>query len=309
MSSPFDDLRALAAGLPALDEAARADCRAALARVEPPGRLGRLAEAAELIAAVQGRCPPRVDRPIVALYASAHAGVVAEAPGARLRALAEGRGAISAVARAQGAGVEVFDLASDRPVADASVQAVLSERECAATMAFGMEALAKNPDLLVLGEFAPGAERAAGALALALFGGSAHDWSAPTEAAWTTTAAGRAKAESGDDPLELLRQLGGRETAALAGAILAAGTQRVPVLLDGYAAAAAAAVAMSIEPRALAHCMAGQVSPTPGHARLLQHIGLSPLLDLDVSGREGLGSAAAIGLVRLACAVAAAEPG
>src|SRR5690606_16867544 len=117
------------------------------------------------------------------------------------------------------------------------------------------------------------------------------DWASTAEAAWTTTAVERAKVEAGGDPLELLRQLGGRETAALVGAILAAGTQRVPVLLDGYAACAAAAVVQALQPAGLAHVMAGQVSPAPGHARLLQRLGLTPLLDLDVAGREGVGAA------------------
>jgi len=308
MTRPFDDLRTLTAGLPAPDEAARSACRAALARVEPPGRLGRLAETAEWMAAASGRSPPRVARPIVALYAAAHTGVTGPSPKARLEALAAGQGAISAIAREYGAGVEVFDLASDRPVADAAVSAPMSERECAATAAFGMEALAKSPDLLVIGDLALGAERAAGALALALFGGAPRDWSLPAEAAWTAAAAERAQVEAVGDPLELLRQLGGRETAALAGAILAAGSQRVPVLIDGYAAAAAAAVIHALAPQSIAHCMAGQVSPAPGHARLLERIGRTPLLDLDMAGREGFGSAAAIGLVRSSCAVAAAAP-
>ena len=303
MSAPFDDIRTLAAGLPGPDEAARAECRDALARTEDPARLGRLAETAEWLAASQGRCPPRVARPIVALYAAAHPGHVGGKD--RLEALAAGGGAVSAVARALGAGVEVFDLAADRPIPDAAEGPAMSERDCAATMAFGMEALAKTPDLLILGESAPGAERAAGALALALFGEAAHDWSAPAEAAWTAAAVERAKAAAGADPLELLRQLGGRETAALVGAILAAGTQRVPVLLDGYAAAAAAAVVQGMQPNGLAHVMAGHVTPAPGHARLLQRLGLAPLLDLDVAGREGVGAAAAIGLARLACALAA----
>jgi nicotinate-nucleotide--dimethylbenzimidazole phosphoribosyltransferase len=307
MSRPFDDMRALAAGLPKPDESARAACRDALARLDAPGRLGRLAEIAEWAAASQGRSPPRVQRPIVALYAAAHAGVEGEAPKARLEVLAQGGGAISAAARAQGAGVEVFDLASERTVGDAALGPTMAERECAATMAFGMEALAKTPDLLILGELALGADRAAGALALALFGGDAHDWAAPGDAAWTVAAAERARAEAGDDPLELLRQLGGRETAALAGAILAAGSQKVPVVLDGYAAAAAAALVHAVAPSAIAHCAAGHVGARPGHSRLLERLDLAPVLDLDLTAGEGLGAAAAIGVVGTACALAAAD--
>jgi nicotinate-nucleotide--dimethylbenzimidazole phosphoribosyltransferase len=306
MTRPFDDLRTLAADLPAPDEGSRAACREALARLEPPGRLGRLAETAEWVAAVQG-ARPRVLRPIVALYAASHAGVDGPSPKARLQTLAGGGGAVSAAARVFGAGVEVFDLACERPVGDALHAPTMSERECAATMAFGMEALAKTPDLLILGELALGADRAAGALALALFGGDAHDWTPPGETAWATAAVARARAEASDDPLELLRNLGGRETAALAGAILAAGSQKVPVLLDGYAAAAAAAVVQSIAPGATAHCRAGHVSTAPGHARLLERLGMTPLADLDLAVSEGLGAATAIGLVRVACGMAEAD--
>lgn len=306
MRRPFDDMRSLAADLPAPEESARAACRQALGRLDAPGRLGRLAEIAEWAAATQGRSPPRIQRPIVALYAAAHAGARGDSPKQRLDMLARGGGAVSAAAREYGAGVEVFDLACERPVGDAALGATMAERECAATMAFGMEALAKTPDLLVLGELASGAERAAGALAFALFGGDPHDWTAPGDAAWTAAAAERARAEAGD-PLELLRQLGGRETAALVGAILAAGSQRVPVLLDGYAAAAAAAVVQATRPSAIAHCRAGHVSNTPGHARLLDRLGLTAVLDLDLAAGEGLGAAAAIGPVRVACALAAAD--
>lgn len=305
--SPFDDFRALASGLPPLDDEARAAARGALARLEDPSRLGRLAATAEQMAAIQGKAWPQVNRPIIALYAAAHDGVAGDSPKQRLDALAQGKGAISALARSQGAGVEVFDLAADRPCADAAAGPTMTEREAAATMAFGMEALAKNPDLLVLGEAALGAERAAGAIAFALHGGQVHDWCVPTDAAWTTSAVARGAYGAEGDPLQLMRQLGGRETAALVGAILAAGTQRVPVVLDGYAAAAAAAILQVLNPQALAHCIAGQVSPAPGHARLLERLNLPPLLDLEVAGREGLGGAAAIGIVRLACALAAGD--
>jgi nicotinate-nucleotide--dimethylbenzimidazole phosphoribosyltransferase len=243
-----------------------------------------------------------VRRPIAALYAAAHTGA-GEAEGAaraRLDALAAGSGAIGRAARDFGAGVEVFDLAVDRPVPDAAERATMSERECAATLAFGMEALAKGPDLLILGETASGADRAAGALAHALLGGEPGEWGA--DAGWTERAVGRARGEAGADPLELLRQLGGRETAALAGAIAAARSQKVPVLLDGYAAAAAAAVLNAVRADATDHCLAASATG-PGHARLLARLGLKPLLDLDLRRSDGLAGVAAIGLIRTACAL------
>jgi nicotinate-nucleotide--dimethylbenzimidazole phosphoribosyltransferase len=299
MSRPFDDLNALLAALPEADDAAQAGAATALAVY---GGLGRLGLAVQWLAAWQGRPNPRIRRPILALYASAHEGS-GEAEGAarkRLEGLAAGEGAISSAARELGAGVEAFDLAADRPSPDAARQAAMSERECAATVAFGMEALAKGPDLLIVGEITEGADRAAGALAHALFGGSAADWSATPD--WTAQAVARVREEA-EGPLDLLRQLGGRETAAIAGAILAARVQKTPVLLDGYAAAAAGAVLQAIRPDALDHCLAAEATATPGHRALLERIGKPPLLDLGLGRAAGLAGVAALGLLRVGCAV------
>ena len=300
MSRPFDDLTTLLASLPEADGSACASAARALAA---HGGLGRLGLAAQWLAAWQGRAAPRVRRPIVALYAAAHegSGEAAGAARARLDALAAGAGAISLAARDLGAGVEVFDLAVDQPSPDVAVRPAMSERECAATVAFGMEALAKGPDLLIVGEIAEGADQAAGALAHALFGGEAADWSATPD--WTASAVARARIAEAETPLDFLRQLGGRETAALAGAILAARVQKVPVVLDGYAAAAAGAVLQALRPDALDHCLAAEATNTPGHRRLLERIGKPPLLDLGVGRGAGLAGIAALSLLRVACAV------
>ena len=300
MSRPFDDTLALIAGLPGPDEEARAAATQALAPIAGAGRLGELAL---WMATWQGRCPPQIRRPIVALYASAHAGAgaVEGAARARLQALAAGEGAISRAARTFGAGVEAFDLALDRPMPDAAERAAMSERECAATLAFGMEALAKGPDVLILGETTHGAERAAGALCLALFGGAASDWSATPD--WAERAVARARAAGAGTPLELLRELGGRETAALAGAIMAARVQRVPVVLDGYAPCAAGAVLAALRADVLDHCLVADGGATPGLTALLARLGKVPLLDLGANRGEGLAGVAALALLRAGCAL------
>ncbi len=89
----------------------------------------------------------------------------------------------------------------------------------------------------------------------------------------------------------------------MAGAILAARSQGVPVLIDGYGAAAAAAVLHAVDPEAIAHVMAGDRSPDSGHGRLLERLELEPILDLGMAG-EGCGAAVTIGIVRLACEMA-----
>jgi len=109
----------------------------------------------------------------------------------------------------------------------------------------------------------------------------------------------RAGMENG---IEVLRHVGGRELAAMAGAITAARLSQVPVVLDGYVATAAAACLAACNPSALDHCQAGHVSREPGHRRLLERLGMVPLLDLDMRLGEGSGAAVAIGIIRSAVA-------
>jgi len=106
-----------------------------------------------------------------------------------------------------------------------------------------------------------------------------------------------------DDPLEMLRRLGGRETAAIAGAILAARLQRIPVILDGYVVTSAAAVLKALDPRALDHCLAGHRSAEGAHGEVLERLGLEPVLDLGMRLGEGTGAALSAGVVKAAVAV------
>jgi len=288
-ASPFDDIRALASSPPAAG--------AAPALVQSD----RLAEISSWLTAWTGKTPPAVNRPVVALYAGARQGVGPRGYARdRLEAVASGGATVCRLAGAQGAGLEAFDLAVDRPTPNAVDKPAMSEKECAATMAFGMEALAKQPDLLVPGVIAAETDMIASCIALALFGGEATDWTDAPDL--VVAAVARAREEGGlDDPLQVLRQLGGRETAAVAGAILAARVQKIPVLLDGYAACAAAAVLHRIDPGLLDHCIAAHAGAAKGHARLLEAIDKRPLLALDIGDEEGVGGASALALVKLAC--------
>src|SRR5439155_9155333 len=144
-------------------------------------------------------------------------------------------------------------------------------------------------DALAIGEMGIANTTVAAALCMALFGGDAAAWTGPGTGAVGATleqkrevvaaAVARHRPEAGD-PFEVLRRLGGLEFAAMAGAILAARMGRVPVVLDGFSAGAAAAVLYAADPRALDHCIAGHVSAEPGHRRLLDRIGKPALLDL-----------------------------
>lgn len=297
---PFDDIRALAADLPPMGEP----------KARPSAKLGRLGELAAWLSCWRsGSGAPRINRPVLALYAGSYQVAqhsrVAGGPDtvrARLETLAAGGAAVNSLAQAQGAGLEAFDLAIDRPVPDILEHPAMSERECAATMAFGMEALAKQPDLLLLGDISAGGRIAAAALALSLFGGEAQEWIQEDDAL-VTRACERARREMGrsTDPLELLRQLGGREIAALAGAILAARQQSTPVILGGYGAAMAAAVLQRLDPRAVEHVLAGDASAYRG---VSEELGLSPIIDYGITAGEGLSALAALPVLKLACEAA-----
>ena len=297
---PFDDIRALIAGLQAMGEP----------KIEPIPKLGRLGELAAWLSCWRpGPGAPRIHRPILALYAGSHQvaqhsrhAVGPDAVRVRLEALAAGGAAVNSLAQAEGAGLEAFDLAIDRPVPDILEHPAMNERECAATMAFGMEALAKQPDLLMLGDVSSGGRIAAAALALLLFGGEAQEWISGDEGL-VARAAERARAQMGHstDPLEALRQLGGREIAALAGAILAARTQSTPVILGGFGAAMAAAVLQRIDPRAVEHVLAGDAAAYRG---VSEEMGLSPLIDYGITAGEGFSALAALPILKLACEAA-----
>ena len=97
-----------------------------------------------------------------------------------------------------------------------------------------------------------------------------------------------------------LRHLGGREIAAIAGAILAARLNRVPVILDGFVCSAAASVRHRLSPAALDHCIAGHLSAEPAHARMLDAIGKAPVLDLGMRLGKGSGAAVAFCVLRAA---------
>ena len=306
---PLNDIRSLLARIPARDEVRAARVRDQFASLpKPPGSLGRLEEIAEWLAAWSAR-PPAVTRPLVAIFAGDH-GLAASADRARdlaetkaeIERTASGTAAINQLCLAGDLGLKVFELALDHPTAGSDDAPTMDERDCAATMAFGMEAIAGGVDLICVGTMGSGGAMAAAALAAALFGGKGVDW-ADAGAEGQVERIERVLAHHQDhlsDPLEALRRIGGREFAAVAGCILAARMEKIPVIIDGYGATAAASVLYRLNPRALDHCMLGHAPREPGHARLVSRLPVRPLLDLDISHGQACGAALAAGLVKSA---------
>lgn len=314
---PFDDFRSLMQALPGGDEAAANRVRTIFAKAEKPaGSLGRMEDVAAWLAEWSGRAPPAINRPLVAIFAGNHGvagqGVSPRPVEATARAVelcAAGGAAINPVCLSYDLGLKVFDLALDLPTGDITKEAALDERNCAATMAFGMEAVAGGTDLLCLGDLGVGNSTVAAAILCMLYGGEGADWVGPGSGADAAMMARKAEAVDAavafhgshrGDPFEVLRRVGGREFAAIAGAIIAARAEKVPVILDGYGGIAAASVLHAVNPAILDHCLIAQKPTEPGLARAVERLGLQPLLDLGLAHGEGVGAALAAGVVRTA---------
>jgi nicotinate-nucleotide--dimethylbenzimidazole phosphoribosyltransferase len=319
-AAPFDDIRQMITSIPGPDEAAVNAVRERDRQLtKPAGSLGRLEWVVEWLAAWQGKAPPSVDRPLVCVFAGSHGvaerGVSAFPPAVNRQMLenfAAGGAAINQICASLGLGFKVFDLALDMPTADIVEGPAMDERACVATMAFGMEAIAGGTDLLALGDLGIGNTTVAAAIYAALYGGPAEHWvgrgtGLDDEGLARKVAAVEAALErhrgSLEDPLEILRRLGGREVAALAGAILPARLQHIPVILDGYVVTAAAAILHAIHPATIDHCLAGHLSADGAHQDVLERLGRIPLLALGMRLGEGTGAALAAGLVKTAAHV------
>ena len=285
---------------------------------KPPGSLGRLEAIVEWLAAWQEKSAPQLDRVLVCVFAGNH-GVTrqgvspypAEVTRQMVANFAAGGAAINQICKAFGLELEVHELALDRPTEDFTLAPAMTSEECVEAINFGMRAVPPGLDLLCLGEMGIGNTTSAAAIYTALYGGPAAQWSGrgtgldDAGVAHKAAVIDRAIALHRDhlgDPAEILRRFGGREVAALAGAILAARQNHVPVVLDGYVVTAAAAILHALDRTALDHCIAGHVSAEAVHGDVLQRLGKQPLLQLGMRLGEASGAATAAGLVKAALA-------
>lgn len=320
-TSTFDEMRRILRELPGPDLAAQTEViRRQVELTKPPGSLGRLEEIAAWLAAWQGRAQPRVERPRIAVFAGTHGiaqrGVSAYPPEVTqqmVKNFLNGGAAINQLAAAIDADLRIYELDLDHPTADFTQGPAMNEARTANAMAYGMMAAEPGIDVLCLGEMGIANTTTAATLSAALFGGTGADWAGPGTgvkgAALATKIAviDEALAHHKDtivakEPLALLAAVGGEELAAIAGAIAAARMGRIPVLLDGYASTAAAAVLYAMDRRALDHCLVAHRSAEPGHTRLLKAINQRPLLDLDMRLGEASGAALAVPILKAAAA-------
>jgi len=283
---------------------------------KPAGSLGRLEDIAIFLAGWQGRAKPGLDRARAAIFAGNHGFTVhgvsafpAEVTAQMVANFEAGGAAINALAGAVGMELKVVALDLDRPTADFTLAPAMDEDECLAALSAGAAAVDPTLDLLVVGEMGIGNSTAAAALCLRSFGGDARDWVGSGTGvddagiARKCAVVERALAFHGTAPatsFETLRRLGGREIVAIAGAVIEARRHRIPVVLDGFISCSAIAPLAAAHPAIVDHCIAGHRSAEPGHGRLLNRLGLDPLLSLGMRLGEGSGAAVAVAVIRSA---------
>jgi nicotinate-nucleotide--dimethylbenzimidazole phosphoribosyltransferase len=315
----LDEMRALIADLPGPDLDAGTAAAAREAQLtKPAGALGRLEELTQWLATWQAKHPPTMVHPRTAVFAGNH-GVAARGVSAYPAAVTAqmvqnfiaGGAAVNQLCKAVDADLRVYEMALDQPTADFTAAPAMSDEVCALAIAYGMMAVEPGIDVIALGEMGIANTTSAAALCCALFGGSAGQWVGPGtgvvgDALQRKIAAVddavRLHRPQASDALDLLARLGGRELAAIAGAIIAARRARVPVVLDGYATTAAAAVLFKLDPRALDHCVVAHRSAEPGHSLLLETLGKKPLLDLGLRLGEASGATLALFILKAALA-------
>lgn len=319
LPTSFDAIRRLLSELSGPAEACVAAVRERQTQLtKPPGSLGRLEDIVAFLAAWQGQPRPMLAQPLVLIFAGNHGVVrrgVSAYPASVTRAMianfVAGGAAINQICASFGLGLKIVELELDRPTEDFTEIPAMEEEAVLTAFGLGMAAIVPGTDLICLGEMGIGNSTSAAAIYCGLYGGEAALWVGRGSGVDDLRLACKIDAvEAGianhkdwlNDPLEVLRRLGGREIAAMAGAIVAARLARIPVLLDGYIACAAAAVLHAQEPHAIDHCLAAHVSAEAAHKDVLARLGKVPLLDLGLRLGEGSGAALAAGLVKAALA-------
>jgi len=315
----IEQFRDLLATAPQPDATASTGARERNAQLtKPPGALGRLEDLAIWYAGWRADARPTLERPQVIVFAGNHGiaarGVSAFPSEVTVQMVANfqaGGAAINQLARAFGATLDVHALELDRPTGDFTHGPAMSEADCVAALATGWDAVDPGADLMVAGEMGIANTTSAAAISCALFGGAPGDWTgrgtgvddAGLSIKTAVVEQGLAThADALGDPLEVLRRLGGRELAAMAGAIAAARAHCIPVILDGFICTAAAACLAQAEPGALDHAVAGHGSAEAAHGALLSKLDKAPLLDMGMRLGEGSGAALAIGVLKGAIA-------
>jgi nicotinate-nucleotide--dimethylbenzimidazole phosphoribosyltransferase len=305
---------------------------------KPPRSLGLLEDVAHRVAVLQRTDHPAVPRKAIVLMAGDH-GVIAqgvslypsEVTTQMVANFSTGGAAINQLARHASARVRVVDVgvANELLVTDGVVQRrvangtadmtegpAMTRDQALAAIRVGIEQVVElareGIDLVGTGDMGIGNTTASAAIASVLTGVDAADVVGPgtgldvDRVAHKTSVVRRAIAVNAPDPtdaLDVLSKVGGLEIAGLAGVVIGAAAQGIPVVSDGFISGAATLVALGVAPAARPWVFASHRSAEPGHAVVLRALGLRPVLELDMRLGEGTGAALAMEIMDAACAV------
>lgn len=308
------------------------------ALAKPARSLGRLEDTAVRMAVAQGTLAPSCAPASVALFAADH-GVAAEGVSAwpsdvtrqMVSTFAAGGGAINQIAQHVGARLELIDVgvgsdtsmfegviqAKIRPgTANMALEPAMTREEAACAVMVGVEVAgrlaARGVKVVATGEMGIGNTTAAAALAAVYTGmpaervvgrGTGIDDEAFGRKTHVVKRALALHRPDAEDALGVLASVGGLEIAAMAGLLIGGAQERMCVVLDGFISGAAALAAVGLCPEALAYVFPSHLSDEPGHALVLEALGLKPLLPLEMRLGEGTGAALALPLMGAACSV------
>ena len=297
---------------------AMAASRRNLELTKPPGSLGMLEDLAIWYASWRGDDLAGIERIQAVVFAGNHgissrgvSAYPAEVTGQMVENFRTGGAAINQLVALLGGELSVIPLELEQPTRDFVAEPAMNESEMIKAFGTGWNAVDSDAGLLIVGEMGIGNTTSASAICLALFGGQPSDWAGSgtgishEQLSLKTRILEMAmERHTGnlDCPLNVLQRLGGRELAAMTGAIASARHAGLPVILDGFICTSAASVLFKCNPDMLDHAVVGHVSAEQAHARLVNSIGMIPILDLGMRLGEGTGAAVAAHILK--CAVA-----
>ena len=321
------------AAIKPLDPALLAAAQAKLDnKTKPLGSLGRLEEFGRRFAAISGTLEPDTSQKVIFTFAGDH-GVVEEGvsafpkevtPQMVFNFLAGGAG-VNVLARHSGVEVLVVDVGVDydfgdlpgliqkkvrRGTANFANGPAMSREEAVAAIEVGIElarqAKQQGVTMLGTGEMGIGNTTPSSAIIAAFSGKSVtevtHRGTGINDAALANKVRVieeglRINAPDPKDPLDVLTKVGGLEIAAIAGLVLGAAANRIPVVVDGFISTAGALVAWELQPLVRDYLFAAHQSVEIGHRFILERLGVEPILDLKLRLGEGTGAALAMGLI------------
>ena len=316
-----------------LDDSLRQTAQARLDRLTKPlGSLGRLEELATQYVMITGELKPNVPQGVVFTFAADH-GVAMEGVSAYPREVTpqmvlnflRGGAGVNVLARHAGVEVRVVDIGVDyqfdgvpgllhrkvmKGTRNLAVEPAMTRHQVEQAVTIGIElaqdAVREGGGLIGTGEMGIGNTTPSAAITAVMTGRPVAD---VTGRGTGIDEAGRAHKvaviqqalalhrPNPADPLDVLEKVGGLEIAGLAGLILGAVAARVPVVLDGFIAGAAALIAVGLQPLCRGYLIASHRSVEQGHRVILDHLGLKPLLDLELRLGEGTGACLGMDLV------------